>query len=59
MFQWLKRPFSKKRGKKAGHPAAEAFEIRPEEYGKNLKPQDIAWRGTFGDARTNHPGAKL
>ncbi len=59
MFQRIKKLFSIKKRKKAGHPAAEAFEIRPEEYGKNLKPQDIAWRGTFGDARTNHPGAKL
>ncbi len=56
MFSWLKKLFARITDKQTSR---DPFDVRPEDYGSNVKPKDVAWRGTFGDARTNHPGGRL
>ncbi len=56
---WLKKLFAKKPGGKTDSRGGAPFNVRPEDYGRNVQPKDVAWRGTFGDARTNHPGGRL
>ena len=59
MFAWLKKLFAKKNNGKKDRRTGDPLDVRPENYGSGVKPKDIAWRGTFGDARTNHPGGRL
>lgn len=59
MLSWLKKLFPKKNGREKGRRMGDLPDIRPENYGKGVQPKDVAWRGTFGDARTNHPGGRF